>query len=515
MPSTSSRSSLGLRVRMALAAVALTAVAAPLVAFEGLVFGVVTYWFLLLATGFFDHALGDPTVALVAGVSVYAVALAVVFLAYHAAATTEVGIGVAPNLLGWAFATSIAASLAVTLFLLRRLGMPSWVFALVLITLLASFYPFLLFQIARDRSEDDDDDDSDGDPAWATEGDEAPWQVDSDSPPWVADEDDGDEVGPDRSPLDTVRLLAGHARSVCGAFVARVGWVGVAGVVLLAAGALAAVYVAATRWPPYDLVLPLTVVISALLVVGHLAALVRSELTDSAVLREFGAEFDAARDPERREALQARVDRLAAQASVPSPRVRLTGSRAPTAAAVGYRPSESTLVVSAGLAEALDDRELDAVLAHELAHVANSDAAVLTALSFPRVNAERLFDRYGINPVVALLAGTVALAGRFCTAVVARAREYVADDAAATMTGDPAALASALETLDAELGGRPSEDLRRSATDAFAIVPSPWEEHRFFDRTRRVIYRQLLGTHPPTERRIERLRAATDETERG
>jgi heat shock protein HtpX len=143
--------------------------------------------------------------------------------------------------------------------------------------------------------------------------------------------------------------------------------------------------------------------------------------------------------------------------------------------------------------------------------VANRDAAVLTALSVPRVTARRTMERFGANPVVALLALTVLAMARFWVAVVSRAREYAADDGAVAVTGDPAALASALETLDAELGRRPASDLRQSAPSAFAIVPPPWEEHRFFDRTRRLVARRLLGTHPPTERRIERLRAVETE----
>jgi len=129
------------------------------------------------------------------------------------------------------------------------------------------------------------------------------------------------------------------------------------------------------------------------------------------------------------------------------------------------------------------------------------------------VAARRAFERYGLNPVVALLAGLAALVGRFCTAVVARAREYAADDGAVAITGDPAALASALATLDGTVARRPGTDLR--AVAAFSVVPPAWEEHRFFDRTRRLIYRGLLGTHPETSDRIERLRARAGDRERG
>ncbi len=112
--------------------------------------------------------------------------------------------------------------------------------------------------------------------------------------------------------------------------------------------------------------------------------------------------------------------------------------------------------------------------------------------------------------LAALLAGVVAATSRLSVAVVSRAREYAADDAAAAVTGDPAALAAALERLDDRVAGRPSADLR-GATAPFSVVPPTWEEHRFFDRTRRFVARRLLGTHPPTEQRIERLRRLADE----
>ncbi|MDQ2049230.1 M48 family metalloprotease [Natronolimnohabitans sp. A-GB9] len=227
-----------------------------------------------------------------------------------------------------------------------------------------------------------------------------------------------------------------------------------------------------------------------------------------------------------RTALQARVDRLAAQADVPAPTVALGRSTTPVAASVGYRPSTSTIVVSRGLCDRLSDRELEAVLAHELAHVANRDAAVLTALSLPATKFEAMFgeedeaDEDGNtetktdSPVVGPHQGfmlfpmvPVFLVTSVAIASLARYREYVADRGAVALTGDPAALASALETLDRDVTRRPERDLRGyGSTAAFSIVPPPWEEHRFFDRTRRFIRRRLFGTHPRTEKRIEQLR---------
>ena len=265
--------------------------------------------------------------------------------------------------------------------------------------------------------------------------------------------------------------------------------------------------------------------------------LIYYEWTADGVVREDVSEAarvpreDAPDDLEaERATLQARVDRLAAQAAVPAPTVALGRSNTPVAASVGYRPSTSTIVVSRGLVERLSDRELEAVLAHELAHVANRDAAVLTALSLPATKFEAMFvgeDREGEtdeaenteatsdSPVVGPHQGfmlipmvPVFLVTTLAIASLARYREHVADRGAVAITGDPAALASALETLDRDVSRRPERDLRGyGSTAAFSIVPPPWDEHRFFDRTRRFVRRRLFGTHPRTRKRIEQLRA--------
>lgn len=254
--------------------------------------------------------------------------------------------------------------------------------------------------------------------------------------------------------------------------------------------------------------------IGVVVVLAHLVRIGHGELTDdAAALHELEGSVHVPERPsdtleERRVAVQGRVDRLAQQADVPSPTVRLGTSPTPTAATVGYRPDSSTVVVSRGLVDSLDDREVDAVLAHELAHLANRDAAVLTALSIPAAHANAQIERYNAHPFVAVPAGLIIGLVGWCVAVVSRYREYVADRGAAAITGDPAALAGALERLDTELDRRPATDLReRRSAAAFSIVPPPWEEHRFFDRTRRFLRRRLFGTHPPTTRRIERLRA--------
>jgi|GEM_PF-1791328 len=275
----------------------------------------------------------------------------------------------------------------------------------------------------------------------------------------------------------------------------------------------------------------LAVVAGALTVVVTTIAVVYAELRDGAsvertiadragVLSDAGSDESASNDATITD-LQARVDRLATQTSVPSPTVRLGRARTPIAASVGYRPATSSIVVSRGLVETLSERELEAVLAHELAHIANRDAAVLTALSLPVAKTEPMLedtpesvDFYvGIIWLFVVVAAVpIAVVTRLSVALVSRYREHVADQAAVEITGDPAALASALETLGDDLPRRPTTDVRGyRSTAAFSIVPPPWEEYRFFDRTRRFVRRRLFGTHPPTGKRIERLRRTIDD----
>jgi heat shock protein HtpX len=287
-------------------------------------------------------------------------------------------------------------------------------------------------------------------------------------------------------------------------------------VALAGAVVLGLVYAAATVLP-IEYHLPGLAAVGSVCIVGlHVGKTIRSEFTgEPAVLRDLErtgrVESRVATDEGELAALRATVGRLAAQADVPSPAVHLTSSATPRAVTAGYRPATSTIVVSRGLIETLDDRELEAVLAHELAHVANRDAAAMTFLAVPAASASAAVDRHVANPVVAAPAAVTYAVSRWCVALVSSYRELVADDGAVAITGDPGALASALETLDRDLERRPATDLRdhRSAA-AFSIVPPPWEEHRFFDRTRRVIARKLFGTHPDTEKRIERLRAAVE-----
>lgn len=194
------------------------------------------------------------------------------------------------------------------------------------------------------------------------------------------------------------------------------------------------------------------------------------------------------------------VDRLSGVAGVPAPEVRVLDSPRPLARTAGTRRS-AALVVSTGLLAALSDAELDAVVAHEVAHLANGDSRLMSLALTPVVLADDLFvdDDPDLDDLFwNLVGGLFRLVGGFGASVFAVGREAAADETAARLTGDPAALASALRTLS----GRdpPTTDLREwsASVAALGVLPSLAP-----DRDREWPFR----THPPTEERIERLRA--------
>ncbi|ELY54000.1 M48 family metalloprotease [Natronolimnohabitans innermongolicus] len=245
--------------------------------------------------------------------------------------------------------------------------------------------------------------------------------------------------------------------------------------------------------------------------------------------------------------LHATVTRLAAQVDVAKPDVAVVESRAPNAFAVAGGGDERVVVTSA-LLEELDDAELEAVLAHELAHLRNQDARLMTvawllptityylaiAAFYVLYGFYRLLghgfggssggDSDGRGLLVAVVVITVTavvtltVSAMFWAAsvlfyrVLSREREYAADRAAATITGSPAALASALETIDETMTDVPDRDLRRldGGTEALYLAPL---EGRDFASKELVSTDIFPDTHPPTAKRIERLRELARETE--
>ena len=252
----------------------------------------------------------------------------------------------------------------------------------------------------------------------------------------------------------------------------------------IAAGFLWLFEVRAGLWPYWSL-LAVTLVVAAALQYGR---------AETRLLRTAEARvLDARSEPE----LHALVDRIASMFDVPPPRLALSRSAVPNSFTIGVRRSRAVVVVSEGLRRRLEPDELEAVLAHELAHLANSDAAVMTLAGVPRAVgfelydvATRLYLWLFLWPIGALLYGW----GSLLTLAVSRYREYTADAGSALATGQPAALMSALQKLTGDVGLIPNEDLRVVASlEPLFIVPVC---------PRRI---ELFADHPPLRKRLARL----------
>jgi heat shock protein HtpX len=254
------------------------------------------------------------------------------------------------------------------------------------------------------------------------------------------------------------------------------------------------------------------------------------------------------RRSETADRLRERVARLAQTADMATPDVTVIDSETPNSY-VASRPGEQTLFVTTALVDHLDDAELDAVIAHELAHLKNGDAFVMTAAAFlPTVSAlvTRTLgrtlqysvlchwflggdDRDGtwvaggnIHLVMLLFAviampvtATLYLASTACYRLLSRIREYAADAGGVAICGSPAALASALETLtDSQ---RPDTDIRTAETGVreLCVVPRAMtadertapngRAERLAHRWRTVTERVLPGSHPDVDDRIAAL----------
>ena len=252
------------------------------------------------------------------------------------------------------------------------------------------------------------------------------------------------------------------------------------------AGSVALFLALPGRWP-YWLIAAIAVLI------WSASAHYRS--AEALLLRSVGASR-----PQRHEAedLHRRIERLAALAGVPAPGVAVVRSDVPNAFAVGLSPARSVVAVTRGLEARLTSAELDAVLAHELAHIANRDAVVMTAASVPRTLGTLLIGGEGSDLAAFLwlvlwpFGLPLIAAGTLITMTISRYREFAADRGSALLTGAPEQLMSALERLSKD-GRIPGEDLRLNGVEALLIVPT---------RARRF---RWLEDHPPLGARLAAL----------
>jgi heat shock protein HtpX len=201
--------------------------------------------------------------------------------------------------------------------------------------------------------------------------------------------------------------------------------------------------------------------------------------------------------------LHATVERLCVVADLPKPEIVIEPEKQPNSWIVGLSRGRARLHVTEGLLTLLSPTELEAVIGHELAHLAHRDAAVMTAVGGPGavlLDGGRRSARGGwwFGMFGGAVAYGIGWLSRLGTQTLSRHRELAADAGSAALTGHPASLASALRRISGELRLIPQEDLRLAASrDVFHLLPVEKPEDGWLA--------VFTATHPPLAKRIERL----------
>ncbi|WP_374438456.1 zinc metalloprotease HtpX [Inhella sp.] len=229
--------------------------------------------------------------------------------------------------------------------------------------------------------------------------------------------------------------------------------------------------------------------------------------SDKLVLKMYNAQEVDARSAPR---FYAMVQELAATAQLPMPRVYLIDEQAPNAFATGRNPSHAAVAATTGILRVLSERELRGVMAHELAHVKHRDilistisatmAGAISALAnFAMIFGGRDEDGRPVNPIAAIAVAILApLAASLIQMAISRSREFEADRGGAEISGDPEALASALDKIHRYASGIPLPAAEAHPETAQMMIMNPLSGGGL---------RGLFSTHPSTEERIERLLA--------
>jgi heat shock protein HtpX len=192
--------------------------------------------------------------------------------------------------------------------------------------------------------------------------------------------------------------------------------------------------------------------------------------------------------------LHSAIERLCAMADLPKPKVAIANSAVPNAFATGRNQKHAVVAVTSSLLQRLEEPEIEAVLAHELSHVKNRDMLVMRYWFFIGAGGNRR-DNNIVIFFVALAA--IWIISFLITRALSRYREYAADRGSAIITAHPANLASALLKISGYIERVPTEDIRKvEGISQFFIIPA----------ISRGSALSLLSTHPPIEKRIERLR---------
>ena len=205
------------------------------------------------------------------------------------------------------------------------------------------------------------------------------------------------------------------------------------------------------------------------------------------------------------------IQELARNAQLPMPKVYLIEEDAPNAFATGRNPEHAAVAATTGILRVLTERELRGVMAHELAHVRHRDILISTVsatmagaismlANFAMFFGGRDSEGRSTNPIVGLLVMILApIAASLIQMAISRAREFEADRGGAEISGDPRALASALQKIHQFAhGGIPMAAAERHPETAQMMIMNPLSAGGL---------RGMFSTHPSTEERVERLLA--------
>ncbi|CAI8053857.1 Protease HtpX homolog 2 [Geodia barretti] len=256
------------------------------------------------------------------------------------------------------------------------------------------------------------------------------------------------------------------------------------------------------------------------LVIAVAMAFFQYFMSDKLVLATTGARVVTAEEEPR---LHGIIERLVAIADMPKPKkIAVMDTHVPNAFATGRNPKNAVIAVTRGLLNRLNERELEAVLGHELAHVKNRDVMVLTWASVIVIAAGfllqmlfwiTLFGGFGGGHggggrrdmgqlMIIMLAVYV---GTMLIMTLSRYREFAADRGGAVITGSPLQLASALQKISNDMYRIPEKDLRKvEHASAFFIIPA----------LKGNAIATMFSSHPKVEERIERLQEMQRSMER-
>jgi heat shock protein HtpX len=227
--------------------------------------------------------------------------------------------------------------------------------------------------------------------------------------------------------------------------------------------------------------------------------------SDKLVLRMVNArEVDASSAPQ----FYRMVAELAQRAGLPMPRVYLIEDPSPNAFATGRDPNHAAVAATTGILRALSERELRGVMAHELAHVKHRDILIST-ISATMAGAVSMLANVAMffggrdsegrptNPIAGILVALLApLAAGLIQMAISRSREFEADRGGAEISGDPRALASALEKIHNIARGVPMAAVEHHPETAQMMIMNPLSGRGITS---------WFSTHPPTEERVARL----------